>query len=884
MSAKKDYDKIYHEEVIKALKDDSQLNLKLNKDGTYLVGGKCPGHKCGKNEVYISVAEPYRLACSRMDKCGWSQTTYERYPELFERLSDKYPVTPENPNAAADAYLSVVRGFPLDKLKDIVYKQAQLKIADGSLAEVVQFKLAGGHWSRLIDAKSIKANKNRKAMIDTGLRYKGLGWIAPEVQFIDNETIFIVEGIFHAIALWLAGFKAIAAISCNNLPDQLIEAHKDKKITWILAYDNDEAGRTHILKYYDQLKSQKYEVRAALTEDKADWDDVYKAGKLTKDYIEKAKYRGKLLTASSKESKAYYIFEETNQGFYLLDFNKCLFTVKVALKEYYEDINKEDNHDGELQTFKKHATISQICNCIPYFKYIEKDSVTGDQQYFFYLQFPNKKLDCTEPFTPSAVANAKAFCKEMLSRTPGGNFEATDKVLQMLRNKWFNNPKTVKTLPFVGYDENTRIYCFNHFGYKDGQRLEINKDGYIEAGNNYIKTNLKSIEILEATQPFNTKWFNDFFKVHHYNGLTVLAWWTGSLFSQQIKQRLKSWPFLEFTGEPNAGKTTLIRFLWALFGRPNNEGIKPGDGSSNTGLRRTLSQVANMPTVLLEADQEVVVNGRTIIKQYPWDSLKELFDYNGVLKALGVKTNGNDTLELIFQGTICISQNNKVVSTEATLTRIFHIHATKEHHTRELEKVADKLNNLSYDFLAGYLEHVLSNEPKWLATFFESYPKYRQHLQQNAQIKNSRIVLTHALVMAAAYATKQLFSDWNDNISKELIKHIEKRAVDRQQTISNEPEPLKNFWGHVHFINDSSDLGEVLNHSPNPKEEIAINMTHLMGIARDYGIFIDENITKLFPKSTTYKLIGNKTVRSPIKKGKQVKCWVFSKTGVSNDN
>lgn len=874
MAAKRDYDAIYQEDVINALKNDSQLNFKINKDQSYLVNGTCPG--CGKSELYISLSEPYRLACSRMDKCGFTQSTYERYSELFEALSDKYPVTEANPNAAADAYLSAVRGFPLDKLAGIFYKQGQVKIADGSLAEAVQFKLAGGYWSRLIDSKSIKANKKRKAMIDPGLRYKGLGWVSPNIKFVDGEVIFIVEGIFHAIALYLAGFKAIAAISCNNLPTELIEAHKDKKIRWVLAYDNDEAGRTYILKYYEQLDKQGYEVTAAITEGKDDWDEVYKAGKLTTEYLEKAYYRGRLLTASSKEIKAFFIYEETKQSFYLLDYNYSLYSIKVSVTEYHDEVNDENNKDGELATFKRHIKISQICNCIPVFKYLQKDSETDEQQYFFNFLFPDKTLNCTVPLTPSAIASAQGFCKELLARTPGGNFKGTDGILSILRDDWLKKIKIVKTLSFIGYDEETKVYCYQHYGYQNGQRLEINKEGYIEAGKDFIKTTLKSPEILEASKHFNTYWFKDFYHVHHYNGLAALAWWTASLFSQQIKQAQKSWHFLELTGEPNAGKSTLIRFLWALLGRPNQEGIKPGEGSSTTGLRRSLSQLSNMPAVLLEADQEKIVNGRTVVQQYAWDSLKELFDYNGVLRSTGVKTSGNETLELVFKGSICISQNNSVEGTEAILTRIVHLHATKEHHTPQLKQVATKLDKLGHDFLAGYLEHVLKNEGKWLNAYFQVFPQYEEYLQQQPLIKNSRIVLNHAQLMAASYATKQLFSQWDDNTMKELLKHILQRAIKRQQRISNEPEAMSDFWEHYHYINENSNLGEVLNHSPNP-DEIAISLTHFMGVAKGYNIYIDQSIKKLFPKSTTYPFLANKSVRSKIKPGEMVRCWVFTK-------
>lgn len=872
-----DFDKIYQQDVINALRNDSELNWPRPNATDKLTRGKCP--KCGEKELFISLEKPYQLACSR-GKCHFTQTTRERYADLFENLSEKFPATVENPNAAADAYMSQVRGFPLEKIQGL-YKQDQVKIKDGTLADVVQFPLGHGHWSRLIDHKKIMANDNRKAMIDYGLRYQGSAWIHPSIKFEDNQTIFIVEGIFHALAFILCGYNAIAAISCNNLPTDIIQAYKDKKITWVLAYDNDDAGIHAIKKYYDQLQANGYNVRVAIPQKGQDWDDEYRAGKLSPEkkteYLRKSEYRGNVAIASSKESKAYFIYEETKQAFFLIDFEYAKYSVKVNVTEYHDDLNKEDNHDGELATFKRHATIKQIANCLIYFEYIQKDSITEEQQYFFKFVFADKALNCTVAFTPSAIANSQAFCKEMLTKTPGGNFKGTDSILSMLRDEWLKKIKIVKSLSYIGYDEDTNTYCYQTFGYKDGQRLTLNADGYMTDGKHYLKSTLATPKILEANQAFNTYWFKDFLAVHHLNGLAVLSWWTASLFAEQIKKRLQSFAFLELTGEYNAGKSTLIRFLWALLGRPNQEGVKPGEGSTTTGLRRSLGQLSNMPCVLIESDQEQIINGKTVTKQYAWDSLKELFDYHGVLRSTGVKTNGNETQEILFKGTICISQNNSVEATEAILTRIVHIHATKEHHTIELKKISDKLNSLEHGFLAGYLEYILKNQTNWLKNFFNAFSQYESLLQTNPLIKSSRIVLTHAQVMAAAFATKQLFNQWSDNTQEQLIAHITKRAINRQQRISQEPEALSDFWGHYHFINDSSAEGNVLNLSPNPDKEIALNITHFMGVARDYGIYIDMGITKLFPKSTTYKLVGNKTIRPRLRQGKPIKCWVFAK-------
>jgi hypothetical protein len=97
----------------------------------------------------------------------------------------------------------------------------------------------------------------------------------------------------------------------------------------------------------------------------------------------------------------------------------------------------------------------------------------------------------------------------------------------------------------------------------------------------------------------------------------------------------KSFPFIELVGEPGTGKSTLLSFLWKLFGRSNYEGIDPSK-SSISGLLRTFRQVSNLPVVLLESDRE---GDKGTVKQFDWNALKTLYD-NGSLGAKALKMAG----------------------------------------------------------------------------------------------------------------------------------------------------------------------------------------------------------------------------------------------------
>lgn len=105
------------------------------------------------------------------------------------------------------------------------------------------------------------------------MTYLGNGWMPPGMVIHRSDRVYIVEGIFHAIALHLAGFKVIASISANNFPWTLVEAHKGQSITWVIALDDDPAGHTMTTKYLRQLREQKEIAWVALAGER-DWDDV----------------------------------------------------------------------------------------------------------------------------------------------------------------------------------------------------------------------------------------------------------------------------------------------------------------------------------------------------------------------------------------------------------------------------------------------------------------------------------------------------------------------------------------------------------------------------------------------------------------------------------
>ncbi|MEB3733417.1 hypothetical protein ULF88_03070 [Halopseudomonas pachastrellae] len=284
-----------------------------------------------------------------------------------------------------------------------------------------------------------------------------------------------------------------------------------------------------------------------------------------------------------------------------------------------------------------------------------------------------------------------------------------------------------------------------------------------EFGKLRLKSLLKTIPIDANTNDatYKADWFTHLWTCFGAKGVIALAFWTGSLFVEQIRERYASFPFLEATGEAGAGKSTLLQFLWKLLGR-DYEGFDPSK-SSVAGRSRAMGQVSGMPVVLLEGDRSDPDKAHA--KSFDWDELKDFFG-GGTLRTRGQKTGGNETYEPPFRGSICISQNASVAASEAIMTRIVKLHFVRPVVTEQSRASADTLNMLQIEDVSHYLIKALKAEASILATFAERVAHYEAEFRAIRQVRVERIGKNHAQVMALVECLQQLTPITNAQIDE----------------------------------------------------------------------------------------------------------------------
>ncbi|MBD3608967.1 MAG: bifunctional DNA primase/helicase, partial [Gammaproteobacteria bacterium] len=356
-------------------------------------------------------------------------------------------------------------------------------------------------------------------------------------------------------------------------------------------------------------------------------------------------------------------------------------------------------------------------------------------------------------------------------------------------------------------------------------------------------------------------------------GIVALAFWLGSLFAEQIRAVHKSYPFIEIIGEPGAGKSTLIEFLWKLFGR-DQEGVDPNK-STAAARARIFAQLSNMPVVLIESDRGEDTAKQ---KQFDWDELKTAYNGRSV-RARGMKNSGNETYEPPFRGSIVISQNAEVMASEAILQRIVHCKFTRAEHNADTKKLAEALERTPIKDVSHFLIEALTKEKSIVDTVLARTPVYEDKIMAMDEVKSVRIGKNHAQMMALIEALDSVVP-LPEGAGKAAIVEISEMAKARQKAISADHPVVAQFWEVYDYLNEDHTNTPRLNHSKKPDETIAINIPHFIKVATEHRQQVPDtaDLKRHLKSCKTRKFLGQKAVDSKIDP-RTVKCWVFEREG-----
>lgn len=850
------------------------IDYEFKETDSYFYCGVCPN--CRKKELYVSKEAPWRVSCNRLNKCGFSASTYELYKNtLFAEWSAHYPPTATNPNATADAYMESARSLPLGLVSGLYRQEYYIGRADNQRTATVRFTLSDGkaQWERLIDNPDNFPGKKGRAFGS----YKGLWWQRSDEDFSKAKTIYIVEGIFDALSLIAAGHVAVASISSKHYPDGFFAMLKAKHLKphIIFALDNDHAGRDGIKKHVIKVRQAGFWVSAALPPKGKDWNDLWASKRLDSLALEEARYQGDLLLAKSANEVARIMYRKSCITTFALTHASRTYWFELDMAAYQQVVaNKEaEGTWNELdescidEVIKEAGNLKEIANCTVTPLYYQSDRYTDDAHYFVRISRP-QAADVMNTFTGAQLGGASDFKKRLLSICPGALYEGNGKQLNRIIKTTFNRLPTVEKIDYTGYVPELDAWIFQDFGICKGKVIKANQEQFIALnGSHSIKT-VCDIRIQLNTDTPDLVWLPHLLGAFGERGLVALAFFTGTLFVNQLRQQQQSYPFLEITGDAGTGKTTLLEFLWRLHGRADYEGFDPNKASF-IGRSRGFNKVSGLPVVLIEGDHHT---GH--FKKFDFEELKDLFNGRAVYTR-AVRTAGLETYDPPFRGSIIVAQNARMSASEAIMSRTIPLYFMREDIRFEGKAHVDALNRFDRHALSAYLSYMLKNCKKLLDEYFALCPANEQRLLNHQGIAMSRIAQNGAQMMTLLQVLAKHINLSDEWLTKTLA-FIEQICVMRQQSLNAEDPRLVEFWDSVEYLcslNDSFNL----NHSADP-QLMAISLPHFESCAKQVGVTVLPRIelNALLEKGRRYQFQGRKVVRSVIFK-KSVKCLVFKK-------
>tara|TARA_R110002050_G_scaffold57423_3_gene128925 strand:+ start:75189 stop:77897 length:2709 start_codon:yes stop_codon:yes gene_type:complete len=894
-------------QIINLLTNDFQMV----EQGKYL-RGRCP--QCDKKSLWTWLDNPGNVQCDRTNKCNYSEPTKDLFPELFEKLNEKYQPTQENPHATADAYLTLIRGFDISQIQGWYEQGAYYHPRGNKGTASVRFYLDEAKqfmWERLIDDVIITDESGDTESRNKSFKgsFKGHWWQPPTLTINKGDEVWLVEGILDAIALNINGIKAVAIMSSGTFPDVSLKPHLRNDITWAIATDNDVAGRKALDKHSKTLRDMGENVTAALSssnEAKSDWNDLHQAGKLSEKDIHFYRYLGRLELAQSYTEKAQMMWEHnTNRNYFIFAFRNRTYAAKMdkelyekAYKAYWGGVARVDSHqmsDEDLKEILKEASneerlkaneyaanqgikLREIATFSMNYLYFQQPDNGEDGQYFFSFKLANHGQERQIAFTHKTISAASDFKKSSM-RLPGALFTGIQQDLDWLYQEWTRfNTKEVRTLDFVGFDRATQSYVFNDYAVEGSRVHKLNSQSFFQLKKEGIKTTVDIKQKL--SEKHNATWVPDFKAAFGTKGLVALSWWFGSLFVGQIRQQHRSYPFLQIAGEADSGKSLLIDVLWGLLGK-EGESFNPA-ASTSAGRVRKMAEVSNLPVCFNETDNEVEKN--THQKQFNWNELKDLFE-GEFGKVTGIKSQDNSTRKPEFKGALAWTQNVKIVASEAMQTRLIDLWFDTSHHSPAGYQASQRLNAIKVEEVNGFIINAVKQADRVLKHFNSQFDRHRLHLISTGKIKTNRIIENHAKIMALANCLHGLYPEIGEDDLQKTHVMLEQMAIERQASLNEDSELVQQFWAQFDYLDKRLDLEKTqtpmihqMNHSNRPDDEIAVNLEdfYIACKKRDLPLIDPKELRRNIHTSKKHEYVSNGPVTSRLTR-KSKRCWVFKR-------
>ena len=702
---------------------------KLSED--YINSLKCPA--CGKREAWASSRTPTKIHCNRANKCGVITPIDARVlvPHLFQDFRKRHPANAEDPKATARAFLKT-RALDPEKIE---FEQGEVTIADRKYP-TVGFRLDDSTINhRIVDY--LGKDKTR-----THGKYTGKVWQPQKLN--KKKPIHVTEAVIDSLSLIQgAGCQSVSCLSASHIPKAWYESlPKGAKI--VLAFDNDNAGTSAILKHLDFLVEHRpdIKVQVELPPPGQDWNDLLQEGVREGVKLDKHPewewngWRGQLLTAGSVEDY-HSIYSERYSGQH-----EFFVGILVFAGETWRITPKKKKVD-------KQETVEPVYTRLLNGKIeLAHDLIDRSLKYEIRVQHrlrwtPQKGSAEVLELPSESLSNVAHFRNRLTAHR--GVFHGSQGDLNALIEKLFrHSPPRIRQLYSVGHDPESGCIVFPERLYDcEGKVHDLGKNGFFE--NFGVSPFLEKNAIAKITTIDTKQFLNDLKAAFGNRGLLALGYWTTAAYSHILFAEYNFFPFLSLHGEPRTGKSYLTTLLNRCFGI-DWEGVPTTTANTKKGELRRLSQFSGMVAPMLEARSESA--------RFDFDSILPLYNRNP-LQVRAATSNQNETIELPFRSCLAFVQNIEQFRTRAAMERVVSIPFSEKDLSDDTFEGFQRLNQYAPDQLAALGDFILQHREDFENGIVASVRGLVELLTQEG-VMVRRIAENHAISMSGMFLVSEV--------------------------------------------------------------------------------------------------------------------------------
>lgn len=843
-------------EIVHALKNSGFWTEKTKENSSYIHGLSCP--ECGEQEAFAYSASPFTIFCNRQNHCGAATKTMPLLG-ISANVETRFKPAKQDPHRPAREFLRL-RGLPdelISKTPFKYYSKTRAGCGGG-----VFFPVGQVQSGRLFDPPPDEGKTHTTGPLD------GQFWQRDPQEYHKDKPLHITEGIINALSLFAMGHQAVALVAAATDPAKFdlatLQALGSKII---LAFDGDKAGADYTKKWTGYLKEQGVEA-AAMLPLKGDWNDLLTGSENVEQAAERfakelPKYETQARLALAETAQDYAeIYAKANK-----DHVPGLFTFKGC---YWWSWIKRNKKEGDQLFVKKAGNFTLK---VRHYQLCEREH---DLPVFTY-RLDVKTRTATKPVTVTATGNdlkspdaMTGFFLRHAKANWNGGAEATNALRERILE---TNAPDVRQAEFAGYDHQSRFHVLKHVAISPkGEVIKPEKDGYFNVGRGIC---LRPSQDAPAVRPEPPK--PGFIKDELYpllrrtwgnQAAVAVSFLTASVFVNQVRPELGFFPFLSLHGDPQTGKSRLLRTLNAMQGL-DEEGLPMNSANTKKSELRAIAQVSGMMKGMIEGNDKSKA-------RFDFESILPLYNDGNPLQTRAAYSNDNQVIKMLFHGTLAFAQNREPFESRAAKERVISLKFSTDELNDDSKAAYDQVCALPVPKLAGFLLAVLKERE-----FFES--NWRQYHEQAKQdlmqaVPDNRINENHAVLLAFHRLLCEKFGISHDLLA--YFKEIgsQKIIACQQRTLTpadfffdklNElPETIEDSEGGFYDVKNAFwEIKNDLIYVNLPKAEKAIKAA---GMTLDYP----ERLASSLQEHPAF-IRGSVSNRFPGGKGGTVRAMVF---------